>query len=65
MVIPRAYGARGALRRLHEREPFGIAAGHGEPMRHRAVLAIANRLGANQALGDVIERVARKQGLSG
>ena len=29
------------------------------PMRHMAVLAIANRLGANQAPGDMAERVAR------
>jgi hypothetical protein len=28
-----------------------------------AVLTIANRLGANQALGDMIERVARVQSL--
>jgi len=29
------------------------------PMRRMAVLAIANRLGANQAPGDMVERVAR------
>jgi hypothetical protein len=34
-------------------------------MRHIAVLAIANRLGANQALGDMVERVARVQRVSG
>ena len=28
-------------------------------MRRVAVLAIANRLGANQALGDLVERIAR------
>jgi hypothetical protein len=29
------------------------------PLRRMAVLAIANRLGANQAPGDMVERVAR------
>jgi hypothetical protein len=35
------------------------------PIRHMAVLAIANRLGANQALGDVIERAARARSVDG
>jgi hypothetical protein len=30
-----------------------------------AVLAIANRLGANQALGDMVERIARAQKVNG
>src|SRR5262249_29648845 len=37
----------------------------GAPIRHIAVLAIANRLGATQALGDMIERVARVQRVGG
>jgi hypothetical protein len=35
------------------------------PMRRIAVLAIANRLGANQAPGDIIERLARECRVNG
>ena len=36
------------------------ADGHSSHAWH-GILAIANRLGANQALGDIVERVARKR----
>jgi hypothetical protein len=46
--------------------PLQLLAGtQSEPTRHITVLAIANRLGANQALGDIVERVARVWRVSG
>jgi hypothetical protein len=35
------------------------------PIDHITVLAIANRLDANQALGDMVERVAREHRVGG
>ena len=47
------------------RHCYGRRRRHGELKRHIAILAIANRLGANQALGDMFERLARAQRMSG
>jgi hypothetical protein len=40
-----------------------LSAARSAPMRRTAALAIANRLGANQALGDMIKHSARIQSL--